>query len=294
MDEAETMETRTSVTPPHREFFPPPAAEAPRAGLVATLRSEVEQVLRFRPVIQNMVTMELRVRYHRSVLGFLWTLLNPILMMITLTIVFSKLLHSDSRSYAVLLFAGMLPWTMFQQTLLESAFCIIQNENLIRKIYLPKLVFPVVRLLINLVVFVLSLVAMFVLMVPLGARFSWAMLLLPVATLLFAMFSLGLGLIIATANTFYRDCSHLVTVFLQAWYFMTPILYDIKKLPADIQWRFWLNPAYPFIRMFQTIIVDGRAPDLATAGLALMIAVVALGVGYAAFKSQEDKLIFRL
>jgi ABC-2 type transport system permease protein/lipopolysaccharide transport system permease protein len=131
-------------------------------------------------------------------------------------------------------------------------------------------------------------------LVPLGARFSWAMLLLPLATLLFAAFALGLGLIVATLNTFYRDCGHLVGVFLQAWYFATPILYEIQSLPPETQWRFWLNPAYPFVRLFQVIIHDGQWPDPVLLGLAAGIAVAVLGVGYAAFKSHEDKLIFRL
>lgn len=258
---------------------------------------DVRLLVQFRAVIQNMVVQELRVRYHRSVLGFLWTLVNPILMMTTLTVVFSQLLMrggGDAFDYARHLFAGMLPWTMFQVAVTESAFCIIQNENLIRKIYLPKLIFPLIRLLIGLVTLTLSMAALFLLMIPLGAKFSGAMVLLPLATLLFSAFTFGLSLIVATANTFFRDCSHLVGVFLQAWYFATPIIYFIDMVPGEARWRFWLNPAYPFIRLFQVIIYRHQWPDLGTLGMALGIAVTTLAVGYAAFKSYEDKLIFRL
>ncbi len=290
------MDTRTSVTPPHAEFFPPPAANIAPARWLATVHDDIRQLVRFRAVIQNMVVQELRVRYHRSLLGFLWTLVNPILMMATLTLVFSQVLMrgGDAKDYAIHLFAGMVPWILFSTTVSDSAFCIIQNEGLIRKIFLPKLVFPLVRLLIGLVTFVLSMAAMFLMLIPLGARFSLPLLMLPVATLLFAMFTLGLSLIVATANTFFRDCSHLVGVFLQAWYFATPIIYELGLFPADVQWRFWLNPAYPFIRMFQVVIQDCQWPDLATFGMAVGIATATLGVGYAAFKSYEDKLIFRL
>lgn len=288
------MDTRTGPKPLHAEFFPPPASAVAPARWLQVVGDDLRQLTRFWPVIQNMVVQELRLRYHRSVLGFLWTLLNPILMMLTLTVVFSQLLHKGAQDYAVYLFAGMVPWTLFSGTLSECAFCIIQNEGLIRKIFLPKLVFPVVRLSINLTTFVLSMAAMFLLLVPLGARFSWAMLMLPVATALFAAFALGLGLIVATANTFFRDCSHLIVVFLQAWYFATPIIYEIKGMSLEVQWRFWLNPAYPFIRMFQVILHDHRWPDLGTFTLAVGLATAVLGVGYAAFKSYEDKLIFRL
>jgi ABC-type polysaccharide/polyol phosphate export permease len=295
MDEARSMSTRTDAQAPHAEFFPTApelSGSPPRWRL--TLREDARELSRFWPVIQNMVVQELRVRYQRSILGFFWTLLNPILMMVTLTVVFSKLLNQGAREYAIHLFAGMVPWALFSQTINECAFCIITNENLIRKIYLPKLVFPLVRLLVNLTTFTLSVAAMFLMLVPLGARFSWAMLFLPVAAGLFALFTLGLGLIVATANTFYRDCSHLVGVALQAWYFATPIIYELDLMPPETQWRFWLNPAFPFIRMFQVVIQDGRWPDPTTFAMAVGLATVILGVGYAAFKSYEDQLVFRL
>lgn len=290
------MVTRTAPAGPATEveMFPPPATAIAPSRWLGAMVDDARQIVQFWPVIHNMVVQELRVRYHRSILGFLWTLVNPILMMLTLTVVFSQLMQRDAMTYSIYLFAGMLPWTLFAGTITDCAFCIIANENLIRKIYLPKLVFPVTRLLINLTTFVLSMGAMFLLLVPLGAKFSWAMVLLPLAILLLALFALGLGLIVATGNTFFRDCSHLVGVFLQAWYFATPILYEIKQLSPESQWRFWMNPAYPFIRVFQTILHDGAWPDPATLLLATVIGVATLGVGYAAFKSHEDKLIFRL
>ena len=124
----------------------------------------------------------------------------------------------------------MVPWSFLSISLNECAFCIIQNEGLIRKIYLPKLVFPLARVLIEPGdVCPLAGSRLFLLLWPLGARPSFAMLFLPVAIALLAMFALGLGLIVATPNTFYRDCGHLVAVVLQAWYFATPILYPIEQ-----------------------------------------------------------------
>ncbi len=287
------MNTRTSPSPPHTEFFPPPSAPVSGTRWLVTIAEDVQLLIRFWPVVQNMVIQELRVRYQRSVLGFFWTLLNPILMMITLTVVFSRLLDRGTRDYSIFLFSGMVPWSLLSTTLNDCAFCIIVNENLIRKIYLPKLIFPLTKTLINLITFVLSLTALFVLLLPLGARFSLPMLLLPAVIALFSVFAFGLGVLLATMNTFFRDCSHLVNVFLQAWYFATPILYPAKDLESH-PWMLWLNPAFPFIRMFQQIIRDGVWPDpllfLAAAG----IATVSLGVGYAAFKANEDKLVFRL
>ncbi len=289
------MDVRTTASVPHAEYFPPPhAPKGPGGGWIGILRRDRVELTKFWPVVQNMVVQDLRVRYQRSALGFLWTLLHPILMMTILSMVFSRLLGADIKNYAVLLFSGMVPWSFLAASLTDCSVCIIINENLIRKIYLPKLIFPIAKTLINLVTFLLSLGALFVLLKPLGAPISFALLALPVAVALLFAFTLGLGMVVATANTFYRDTGHLVTVFLQAWYFATPIIYPVSRMPADIQWRFWLNPAYPFVRMFQSILCEGRFPELSTSCIATAIAAASLGIGYATFKSHEDKLVFRL
>ena len=188
----------------------------------------------------------------------------------------------------------MVPWGFLNGSVNECAMCIISNEGLIRKIFVPKLVFPLSRILINLVTLLLSMSCLFLLLWPLGARLSLPMILLPAALLLFVAFTLGLSLIVATANTFYRDCGHLVAVVFQAWYFATPIIYRAEDFPATTQWRFRLNPAYYFIELFHDLIYFGIWPQLSSWLLAIVIALASLGIGYAIFKSQEDKMVFRL
>jgi ABC-2 type transport system permease protein/lipopolysaccharide transport system permease protein len=285
------MDVRSSQTAPP-DLFPVPRPPRGPVRWLSLVRRDREELARFWPVIQNMVVQELRVRYQRSVLGFLWTLLHPLLMMTTLTLVFSQLFHKEN--YAVYLFAGMVPWAFLSGSLNDCAFCFIENENLIRKIYLPKLIFPLSKVLINLTTFVLSMGALFALLKPLGARFSPALLALPAVVGVAFAFTLGLALVVATANTFFRDCGHLVTVLLQAWYFATPIIYETTDIPADLRWRFWLNPAFPIVRMFQAIIRDGEWPEGTMFLVAAGFAAASLGIGYATFKSQEDKLVFRL
>jgi ABC-2 type transport system permease protein/lipopolysaccharide transport system permease protein len=291
------MDVRTSagVKVPHAEFFPPPPTPRAPSVWLARIADDRRQLVRFWPVVKNMVVQELKVRYQRSFLGFVWTLLNPLLMLATLGFVFSHLFKTV-ENYPVFLFSGMVPWTFLSISLAESAMSIIMNEGLIRKIYLPKLIFPLVRVLIALVTLVFSMAAMFLLLWPLGARPSWPMLALPLALGLFGIFTLGLSLIVATANTFYRDCGHLISVFLQAWYFLTPILYPIdgKTFSERAQWLLRLNPAFYFIELFHDILSRGQWPRLELVAASALIAAVTLGVGYAIFKSQEDKMVFRL
>ncbi len=286
---------RTGRSIPHAEYFPSAEAELGPARWLAVFRNDVRELTHFWPVVQNMVAQELRVRYHRSILGFLWTLINPILMMGTLTMVFSQVFAKvDWKEYAIYLFAGQVPWTMFTGSQSDCATSIVANEGLIRKIYLPKLVFPIARVMINLTTFLLSLVALYLLAIPLGAPISSSMVLLPVVIALFTTFAMGLGLTLAVANTFYRDTGHLITVILQAWYFATPIIWGETGLPETLETRCWLNPAYPFIRMFQLIIRDGQWPTSTMFLAAAFIATVSLGIGYVTFKLHENKLVFRL
>ena len=292
------MDVETRAGAPRTDLFPPPESARGPGLWASTVRQDYRELVRFWPVVHNMVVQELRVKYQRSMLGFLWTLLNPILMMTTLTLVFSQLLGKSAKetpqSYAIYLFAGMVPWGFLGASLTDSAFCIIMNESLIRKIYVPKLVFPISRVLINLSTFLLSMSALFILLGPLGVRFSVSLAALPLVIALLFAFTLGLGMVVATANTFYRDFGHLVSVFLQAWYFATPIIYPMSQMPEDLRWRFWLNPAFPFIRMFQLIIREGQFPPLSMVLVAAAYATASLGIGYVAFKSHENKLVFRL
>ena len=292
------MDVRTSgaVKIPHEEFFPPPPPQRGPSVWLARIAEDRRELVKFWPVVQNMVVQELKVRYQRSFLGFVWTLLNPLLMLATLGVVFSHLFKQDLENYPVFLFAGMVPWSFLGVSLSDSALAIIMNEGLIRKIYLPKLIFPLARVLIALVTLVFSMGAMFLLLWPLGARPSWPMLALPLVLGLFATFTMGLSLIVATANTFYRDCGHLISVFLQAWYFLTPIIYPIhgQMFPERAKWMLKLNPAFYFIELFHDILYWGQWPRLGLVAMSALIATVTLGAGYAIFKSQEDKMVFRL
>ena len=208
----------------------PSAQEAERLAR-GGCSNDRDELTRFWPVIQNLVTQELRVRYQRSILGFFWTLLNPLLMMADPLVGLLAPRSTASPNYTLYLFAGMVPWGFLSGSLNECAGCIIMNEGLIRKIYVPKLVFPLSRVLINLVTLLLSLVALFLLLWPFGRGTAVEFDDPPAGgDRSLRRLHTGAGADVATANTFYRDCGHLVSVFLQAWYFATPILYQGRGL----------------------------------------------------------------
>lgn len=293
-----------SMTGDETAEFPAPL-EDPRPALRAMLHTirmyvvrDIEEFRRFRGVIGNLVSQELHVRYQRSMLGFLWTLVNPALMMSTQALVFSRLFRGIGGmgpwEYAVFLFSGAMPWTFLASSLTECTTSLIHQEGLIRKIYVPKWIFPLARVLIQGITFSLSLVALFVMLWPLGAKVSSSLLGLPIAMALLGIFTMGLGLIAATVHTFFRDFGHFLGVGLQAWYFLTPIIYRSDFLPPDERWKFWLNPAYPFVRLFQILIHESSWPPVWLFLLCAFIGCSTFSAGYLVFKSQERKIVFRL
>lgn len=268
------------------------------ACIGSVISRDIDEFRTYRGVITNLVAQELQVRYQRSMLGFLWTLVNPALMMGTQALVFSRLFRGMGGmgpwEYAVFLFAGAMPWTFLSTSITESTTSLIHNEGLIRKIYVPKWIFPLARVLIQGITFVLSLVALFLMLWPLGATVSSSLLALPAAIVLLGIFTMGLGLAAATIHTFFRDFGHFLNVGLQAWYFLTPIIYKADFLPPNERWKFWLNPVYPFVRLFQQIIQESKWPDFWLFLVAGSIAMITFASGYALFKSQEKKIVFRL
>lgn len=287
------MDARSETKAVVLDGFPATPAPQRAARWLRRAREDRAELIQYWPVVQNMVSQELRVRYQRSFMGFLWTLINPLLMMTILSLVFSNLFPAR-ENYSLFLLSGMVPWGLLSGSVVESTSCILDKESLIKKIYVPKLIFPLVRVLLNLVTTTLSLGALFLLLIPLGARPSLPMLLLPAAMGLLFCFTLGLALFVATANTFFRDCGHLVTVFMQAWYFATPIIYGVSDFPEAIQWRFWLNPAFYYIEIFHNILCEGQWPAISLVATAAALATISLGIGYATFKANEDKMVFRL
>lgn len=259
-------------------------------GLVA----DVSELYTYREVLSNFIKQDLKLRYRRSVLGFLWSLLYPLLNIAVLAVVFSQLMKFSTENYVLYLVAGLVPWSFFANSLLNAANSFITNEGFIKKIYLPKLIFPVAGVAGCFYDFVFALVSLFFLVSLLHFNPSWALLALPGAVLLLALFALGLGITVAVVNVYYRDTAHLLSVLLQILFYLTPIIYPRRIVPERFQFVVDLNPMYHVIRLFQVILNEGRFPTALEWGTAVAVSLTGLMFGYWIFKRLEKRLIFRL
>jgi ABC-type polysaccharide/polyol phosphate export permease len=251
---------------------------------------------RHRALIWLLAVKELKIRYNRSALGFLWALFHPLLMAVVLTIVFSSLLRIDIQHYPVFLLSTLFPWTFFSQSLHYATQSIVSNGSLLKKVYVPKMVFPLASILANLVNFVLSLAPLALVLVLLRFPFHWTWGYLPVPILSLVVFATGCGLILATANVFYRDVSQILQILLAAWFYASPIIYDLHFVSPGVQAVLRLNPLADILGAFRLSIYgtveQGLLPSAESMLVSLAVPVLTLLVGCAIFRKYEDSLVY--
>jgi ABC-type polysaccharide/polyol phosphate export permease len=254
----------------------------------------LRELWQYRELIRNLVARDLKVRYRNSMLGIIWSWANPLLMMLVFTLVFNFLFtRSDLPHYHVFLLCALLPWQFFAQAVTEATNSIVGNAHLIKKVYFPREVLPISIVLSNLVNFVIALPVFFGLAVVSGATITpWA-LLLPIPVLVQVMFSLGICMILATLNVFYRDTRIILSVVIQAWFFLTPVFYPITQIGRektilgvtfDAQlWLRRLNPMASVVASYRDLLYRGTYTGLDFLLRTAVTSLMVLAIGYVIF-----------
>ena len=245
-----------------------------------------------RELIWALALKELRVRYKRSALGFIWALLNPLLMMAILTIVFSNITRLPVERYAVFLISALLPWTFFAQAMSYSVDSIVGNGDLLKKVRIAKSVFPLAALISNILNFFFSLGPLVLILILLRFPFHWTWFYLPVPLAALVLFTMGCGFFCAAANVFYRDVSHVVQIVLSGWFYLSPVMYSLDFLPNKYRGLFRLNPMLYILNEFRLAIYYGELPTLQSVGLTLAIGLAFLILGYAYFRRVENSFVY--
>jgi len=268
------------------------------------VRDDVRELSFGRYVIEQFVTSVLKVRYQNSVLGLLWTLLHPLMMLTVLSVVFSRLLKYPMDRFSVFLFAGLLPWQFFQAAIGNASVALIRQQGLIRKINVNLMLFPVSEIAIAATHMAFAFVAMFVIMLGfgllgtehVGAQLSVHLVVVPVGLVLLWIFTLGASLVLMTLTTFFRDMEHIVSVALQAMYFATPIFYPVEAVAnsRSLTLLMYANPLRWIFEFFHAGIYYHRWPQAEAWVVAPCAAVGMLIFGYAIYKRHEHEFIFRL
>lgn len=250
----------------------------------------VGSLLRHRDLIWALVLRDLRVRYKRSTLGLVWTMLQPLLTMSVMVVVFSTLFRFDLPSYPVYCLAGILFWNFFSQSIVASMVSLRANASILHKVPLPKEVFPIATVISGVVNLLLALVPLGLILVVTGHPLHPSLLFLPVAILLAALFTLGMGLLLSPLAVFFTDVVEMVGVAMSLLMYLTPIFYPMAILPDRYRLVVRFNPVRSILEVFRDPIYFGKIPPLTHLGVAVGFATLALLVGATSFRRNSDKI----
>lgn len=255
---------------------------------------EAIELYRYRELLWQLVHRDLTVRYKRSTLGFIWTMLNPLLMMLVLTIVFSNLFRFEIARYPVYLLSGMLLYGFFQWGTSQAIHNLTWGGGLMSKIYLPKSIFVATASFVSLVNLLWALIPLAIIMIVNHNSFSFALLFLPVAISLTFIFALGIGLFVGTLAVFFADINDIYSIALTILTYLTPLFYPISVVPKKYISLIYMNPMYYFVEIFRQPIHSGVLPDGALVLRAVLIAIGAFFAGWWFFTKKSDEFAYRI
>lgn len=255
----------------------------------ACMLENLKQLYKYRSLVWALVLRHLSMRYRGSVLGFLWSLLNPLCFMLVYMVVFRYYIRFDKvDNYTIFLFAGLLPWLWVTSALVEGTSAIVSSGHLITKSMFPAHILPAVSIITTLLHFIFSLPLLFVFMFIFGVTFHWTLFLIPLIIISQLLFLYGLSVGLGALNVYYRDVQHMVGHILTFLFFLSPIIYPREAVPANFQFTLDLNPFAVFTMMYHQVILEGTLPSLGVVTGVLGAIVVSLVVGHAIFNYYRE------
>lgn len=249
----------------------------------------IKGIWEFKYLIYNLVLRDLKVKYKGSTLGFLWSLLNPLLMLVVYTVAFKYVMKFKVENFTVFLFSALMPWTFLSSALSMGSVSITENSNLVKKVYFPREVLPLSVVLVNLFHFFLTFVVLIPALIFFNIYPNFTFLFLLVLILFQTLFVLGLTLIFSALNVYYRDIKHFLEVVLQLWFWVTPIIWSIDLIPEKFRNLTYLNPFTPFVTAYRDVILRNNMPSLLTVTAVIALGVLVFLLGAAVFQKKQRR-----
>ncbi len=259
------------------------------------LKAYVETFQKYKYLLYNLISRDFRVKYRRSVLGILWSMLNPILMVLILNAVFSRVFRFQIENFALYLISGQTLFTFFNEATSGSIFSIVEASALIKKVYIPKYIFPLEKVLFAFVNALFSMSAVIVMLLIYQVPFSWTMLLFFVPLIGLLMFTCGFSLIISCLCVFFRDLKHLYSVLITALMYMTPIIYPIETVQDSwIRYIVYLNPLTTYVETFRSVVMYNQLPSSELLLVGFGYGILFMIIGLVVFRKGQDKFILHV
>lgn len=241
-----------------------------------------------------LVKRDLCKKYKDSFLGMLWTFFNPLLNMAVMSVIFSTIFKRNIENFPVYMLSGRVFYDFFSRATNEALKSIPGSSQIIKKIYVPKYIITFSKIVSNFVMCAISLLALVVVMIVTRAEFTVALLFVPIVFLIFFVFTTGVGLLIATADVFFRDMEHIYSIFLMIVMYFSAIFYPADIIPERYQILLWINPMFKFVEAFRAPIYYGILPEMSVLIYCITISVIVFILGVFVFKKKQDKFIYYL
>jgi len=246
-------------------------------------------VTSYRELLDELTKRDIKQRYKQSVLGYAWVILNPFFQMLVMAFVFSFIMRIPDLGvpYSIFLYCGLLPWTLFANSINSATNALVGNSGLLTKIYFPREIFIASTLIAKVADFFLASTVFIAFMFYFHIPITWNVLWFIPIFLIQMLFTYALSLFVAAANLFYRDIQYIVGLVLMVWMYLTPVIYPTELFPPQYQWIFKLNPMAVIINAYREVILAGGMPNLRSLSLALIISLILYIIFYKLFKKLE-------
>ena len=242
------------------------------------------EVYAYRSMLWSMILSDLRTRYKGSVLGFLWTFMNPLLMLLVYMLVFSTVMRIRIPNYAVYLFIGLLAWNVFANSLQSASSVIVRQASMVKKIYFPRAILPLAVVGGSVMNYLFSLAILIPLLLMFGYYPSLSWLLLVVILFIETLFTAGVALLVSSVNVYFRDVEHVLSIFMMMWFYITPVVYPITMVPHRMGQLFKLNPMTALIYSFQSIFYYEQPIHWKLFVYAIVVSCLVFVIGWQVFQ----------
>ena len=258
------------------------------------MSSYIRNFVKFQPLLSELVARDIKIKYRRSVLGVLWTLLNPLCMMIILSIVFSSIFKFDVENFPLYVLSGQVIFNFFNDSTTSSMSAIISSASLIKKVYVPKYLFVLSRVMSSFINLMASFTALLLVMVATRAELHWTVFLSVIPLARVVLFSFGVGMFLAAITVRFRDVIHLYSVFTTGLLYLTPVIYPMAALPDVVKTIVMINPLTNYLLMFRDVMFNNTLPSVFSVLLGIAEAALALALGLYVFYKNQDEFILNL
>ena len=251
--------------------------------------SFINELYNYREFLKTSIKKEFRGKYKKSFLGVLWSFLNPLFQLIIYSLVFPYIMGNTIENYVVYLIIGLMPWTFFNNTIIQSAACVVTNSGIIKKVYFPREILPISITTSNLVNFIITEIIVFAALLISGIGIGKTVIMLPVIILMQYILQLGFAFIFSAITVYVRDVEYIINIFMMLMFYLCPILYEAKMLPNNLLEILKLNPMFHIINVYRQILYEKQMPNFMSVLQIFLLCLFVLFIGFKIFKKLEKR-----